>query len=657
GSLDAAITLANNTPGNDDINFNLTGTSPYTITLAAALPTILNVSTAGTLTINGLGASALTISGSDPTNVNNSTRNFNIFNVTTGGNLTISGVTVSGAQTTGEGGAFKVDDGTLSIFDSIIWGNTARSGGGIYSIYGNVTVNKSTLSGNSAIGNGGGGGEGGGIANFQYSNLNVNNSTLTGNSATNNGGGVYNRNNGGNITVTNSTIASNTANNGGGGIFNQGTFTVSNSTIASNTGTNGGGGILSTGTGTGTVTNSTLSGNNATNGSGGIYNFGTLNIANTIIANSTVINSSSPINDYAGSGSIGTNLNNLVQDGTLNDTTGNSSGSGNIAGDPLLSPLANNGGPTFTMALGATSPAITAGDATVSNAAPIFGLDQRGYLRSTTSPSIGAVEFNGTIPPAPTVTSVSPSTGSGAGGTSITITGTDLAGATSVTIGGTAATNLVVNSPTSIMVTTPAHTAGAVSIEVTTVGGTNTANTLYSYAPTVTSSTNNLAINATTLTITGAGFDTIAANNTVSLSSGTGTVTSATATQLTVTFNTAPTLGTLGAVVTTNGISSGNEVPVANIVEVPTITSISPAAGPTAGGTTITINGLSFINVTGVTIGGIAASSFTVVNGQKITAITPPGTFGAANVLVTDNNGTNSTTANTVFNYTAGAFI
>ena len=103
--------------------------------------------------------------------------------------------------------------------------------------------------------------------------------------------------------------------------------------------------------------------------------------------------------------------------------------------------------------------------------------------------------------------------------------------------------------------------------------------------PTITQNTSNLAINATTLTITGTGFDTDAAKNTVILSSGTGTVTSATDTQLTVTLNTAPTPGTLGVVVTTNEISSGNEVPVANIVEVPRITSIFPAAGPKGGGT------------------------------------------------------------------------
>ena len=179
--------------------------------------------------------------------------------------------------------------------------------------------------------------------------------------------------------------------------------------------------------------------------------------------------------------------------------------------------------------------------------------------------------------------------------------------------------------------------------------------------PTVTPSTSNLAINATTLTITGAGFSTTAADNTVAFSSGTGTVTSATATQLTVTFNTAPDLGTLDAVVTTNGIGSGSEVPVANIVEVPSINSISPAAGPSAGGTTITIAGLSFVNVTAVTIGGIAATNVSVndgpLNAKYITATTPAGAPGAANVIVTNADGSSSITAIAKFNYTAGAFV
>jgi hypothetical protein len=126
GSLRQAILDANANAGNDQIIFNLTGTSPYTITLGSALPTIVSASTAivtggtaGTVTITGLGASSLIISGSDPTNANNATRDFSIFSIASGGDLSISGVTVSGAQTSSQGGAFN-NSGTLNIANTII---------------------------------------------------------------------------------------------------------------------------------------------------------------------------------------------------------------------------------------------------------------------------------------------------------------------------------------------------------------------------------------------------------------------------------------------------------------------------------------------------------------------------------------------------------
>ena len=86
-------------------------------------------------------------------------------------------------------------------------------------------------------------------------------------------------------------------------------------------------------------------------------------------------------------------------------------------------------------------------------------------------------------------------------------------------------------------------------------------------APTVTLSAADLASNATTLTITGTGFDaTTPGNNTVAFSpSGTGTVTASTATSLTVTGITGLTGGALYAVVTTNGQSSGAAVQVATV--------------------------------------------------------------------------------------------
>ncbi|MBE7498473.1 MAG: cadherin-like beta sandwich domain-containing protein [Verrucomicrobiaceae bacterium] len=85
------------------------------------------------------------------------------------------------------------------------------------------------------------------------------------------------------------------------------------------------------------------------------------------------------------------------------------------------------------------------------------------------------------LSPAPTVTQVSPASGGTAGGTNVTITGTDFTGATSVTFGGSSATSVSVVNATTITCTTPAHVAGPVSVLVTTPGGTNAANSLYTY--------------------------------------------------------------------------------------------------------------------------------------------------------------------------------
>ena len=71
------------------------------------------------------------------------------------------------------------------------------------------------------------------------------------------------------------------------------------------------------------------------------------------------------------------------------------------------------------------------------------------------------------LAPAPTVTSVTPTTGPLAGGTAITITGTGFTTGATVTLGGTAATAVTVTSATTITATTPARTAGAVTLTVT----------------------------------------------------------------------------------------------------------------------------------------------------------------------------------------------
>jgi len=83
--------------------------------------------------------------------------------------------------------------------------------------------------------------------------------------------------------------------------------------------------------------------------------------------------------------------------------------------------------------------------------------------------------FNYITPSPPVITSVSPSSGSTLGGTSVTVTGTSFTGTTSVTFGGTVATNIIVVNDTTVTCTTPAKTVGAVGIIVTTnIGVSNT---------------------------------------------------------------------------------------------------------------------------------------------------------------------------------------
>lgn len=68
---------------------------------------------------------------------------------------------------------------------------------------------------------------------------------------------------------------------------------------------------------------------------------------------------------------------------------------------------------------------------------------------------------------APTITDISPNSGSVSGGTAVTITGTEFATGAAVTFGGDSATDVVVTSATEITCVTPAHTAGAVDVVVT----------------------------------------------------------------------------------------------------------------------------------------------------------------------------------------------
>jgi hypothetical protein len=114
--------------------------------------------------------------------------------------------------------------------------------------------------------------------------------------------------------------------------------------------------------------------------------------------------------------------------------------------------------------------------------------------------------------PNPTVTAVSPSSGAAAGGTAITITGTNFASGATVTVGGAACMNVTVVNATEITCTTPAGTAGTASVVVTLNGVSNSANTLFTYnAPPTTTSTTVAAATATTVAATTTTTTTVAA--------------------------------------------------------------------------------------------------------------------------------------------------
>jgi CSLREA domain-containing protein len=323
--------------------------------------------------------------------------------MTIDGSALASKITVSGdsdSNGTGDVRVFFVHSGTTVTLDSLIItkGNgTALSdegftgGGGIQSNTGNIvgpalTVKNSIISGNSAD-------NGGGIFNKDGSTLTITNSTISGNTATGDGGGLYS--DGNLLAITDSTISGNAAAGDGGGVRNGNIMTLTNSTISGNSATGSGGGIRNAGNLT--AKNNTLSGNSASVSGGGIFSDNTFNATNNIIANST--------SGGDCSGEIDTNVNNLLEDGTC---SGNSTNF--VTGDPSLDSLANNGGSTQTFALLVGSPAIDAGDDATCTTSPVSGLDQRGVARPVGAHcDIGAFEGAKDIS-APTVTSFTATT-------------------------------------------------------------------------------------------------------------------------------------------------------------------------------------------------------------------------------------------------------
>ncbi len=265
------------------------------------------------------------------------------------GKLTLDTVTFTRNQSAGGGAIFQelctgCLQASLTITHCLFQNNTTGSTGGAISMEGgNAAIAGSTFTSNSASG-------GGAIGIFSNSNftvvMSIDRCTFNGNAASSFSGGaivVESLNTGSSVTIKNATFTGNTA-----------------------TGSNGQGSAVYIGAAPVTITNCTIAGNTAA-GSGGAVYFGNRTpvtaMNNTIIASNSGGNCTfAPVGTFTG----GHNL-----------QFGDSTCTGVTVANPLLASLADNGGLTQTMALGAGSPAIDAGDTGV---APTT--DQRGVARN-----------------------------------------------------------------------------------------------------------------------------------------------------------------------------------------------------------------------------------------------------------------------------------
>ena len=294
------------------------------------------------------------------------------------GMATLSGCTISGNSSRFGGGLGNVGTATLSLSDCTISDNSAPYGGGLGN-FGTATLSLTgcTVSGNSAR-------DGGGLNNVNTATATFSDCTISGNSARY-GGGLYND---GTAMISDCTISGNSARYGGGlNNLNTATATLSDCTISGNS-ARFGGGLGNFDTATLSLTGCTVGGNSTYGGGGGLYNEGgTAALTDTIVAGNTY-GSGNP-NDIVGAraGNVA-GTHNLIGIGGSGGIVNGSNG--NIVLASLtnldLGPLANNGGPTETMALLPGSAAIHVGIV-------IGGVttDQRGLLLDS-PPDVGAYQ-------------------------------------------------------------------------------------------------------------------------------------------------------------------------------------------------------------------------------------------------------------------------
>ncbi|WP_148588551.1 IPT/TIG domain-containing protein [Streptomyces sp. WAC01526] len=236
-------------------------------------------------------------------------------------------------------------------------------------------------------------------------------------------------------------------------------------------------------------------------------------------------------------------------------------------------------------------------------------------------------------------TTVIPDQGPMAGGTTVTLTGHHLANATAVHF-GTAQAVITANTATSVTVTSPAG-AGVVPVTVTTAGGTGTLGSFY-YMPApaltgISPDAGPVSGSDQEIVITGRN---LAGAIDVYFGTTRAVIQSVSNTQVTVRAAHAPAPGAVAVTVITSGGSADG--PLYTYVDQATITDVSPSAGPTTGGTGVTITGTGLNYTEQVTFNGTPAP-FAVISDTTVTAVSPPSaTEGTFDVTVTTPGGSSS---------------
>ncbi len=237
---------------------------------------------------------------------------------------------------------------------------------------------------------------------------------------------------------------------------------------------------------------------------------------------------------------------------------------------------------------------------------------------------------------APTVSYLDTTAGPPSGGTTVHIYGSNFSGATSVKFGGVAAASYTVTSPSTIIATTPATSAGTVDVDVTTPSGTNAATAADKYmfasvAVTGVGPSVGLTGGGTGVTIYGWGFTGATAVNFGSTPAASFSVTNDTT-------MTAVSPREAAGPVDVHVVAPGGTSPVtpadvggdqfaygADIVTNVSVAGQFSPEGSVNGGTSVSITGAGFTGATAVDFGSTAATSFTVNSDGSISAVSPPG--------------------------------